>query len=265
MNTRPNKWIVSGQPWRDASATMLAKIVSDIGFDGIELPVRDGYPVTPANVTSELPKWLSAFSDAGLAIMSVAGEPNPKLVEACGVARVPLIRVMAPIEGQDYHAAVQNLQQRFRSWLPLCETAGVRIAVQQHHGRFISTVAGLTALLAPLPADWVGAAWDPGHSALAGEDADLSVSQLADRLIMVNLRNAYYTGTPNADRTTSNWAPRWVTGNEGMSDWASVTSCLRAIDYNGPICLAAQYTEAGEHLPQFVQADLTLAQHLFAQ
>ncbi|MGP8204573.1 MAG: sugar phosphate isomerase/epimerase family protein [Acidimicrobiales bacterium] len=256
---------MSGQPWPDATATTLAKTVSGIGFDGIELPVRPGFPVTPTNVTSELPEWLHAFSDAGLAIVSVAGNPDPRLVDACAAANVPLIRVMAPLEGQDYQAAIERLEQRFMSWVPLCEEAGVRIAVQQHHGRFISTVAGLTAFLAKLPAEWVGAAWDPGHSALAGEDADLSVSQLADRLSMVNLRNAYYTRTPGPDSAQPAWTTRWVTGNEGMSDWGSVTSSLRAIDYGGPICLAATYTDPGPGIAQLIRADLELAKHLFEQ
>jgi sugar phosphate isomerase/epimerase len=257
-----NRWIASTQPWPDKSADDLVKEFSNIGFDGIELPVRDGFPVTPGNVAVELQSWSRTFLDAGLSILSVAGDPSGELLDACAAAHVPVIRVMAPIVGNDYLAAVDGLQKRFESWVPLCERTGVRIAVQQHHGRFVSTSSGLRSLLDPLPKQWIGAGWDAGHSALAGEDADLSLSQLADRLVFVNLRNGHYA-RPSTDGAGEAWTMQWVAGNEGMGDWASAAASLQAIGYGGTICLAGQYTHPVPDVITAVRGDLSYVRNLF--
>ena len=40
--------------WKDKSPTELGEFALDLGFDGIELPVRAGYPVPPESVGTRL-------------------------------------------------------------------------------------------------------------------------------------------------------------------------------------------------------------------
>ena len=40
------------KPWR-TPIPELASMVADLGFDGVELPVRPGYPVNPDNMATE--------------------------------------------------------------------------------------------------------------------------------------------------------------------------------------------------------------------
>ena len=63
---------VFAKPWRFA-LPMLAKHISALGFDGVELPVRPGYPVTPENVGAELAEAARIPGDHGLKITSIAG------------------------------------------------------------------------------------------------------------------------------------------------------------------------------------------------
>jgi sugar phosphate isomerase/epimerase len=261
MTTSRYTWAVSAQPWPNSSAADLAREFSDMGFDGIEIPARDGFPVTPANVATELPRWSKVLADSGLRVTSVTGDPTPELFEVCAATEVPLIRVMAPIAGRNYTAGLTVLRDRIASWAELSASSGVRVAVQQHHGPFVSTSSGLSALLSALPAPWIGAAWDAAHSALAGEDADLALSQLDDRLALVNLRNAYYQQTAAGDKPS--WEATWVGGSEGMSDWASVAAALTSFGYSGTLCLAAQYTSPQPDLSAAVRKDLAFAKGLF--
>lgn len=251
-------WTVFTKPWPDDDAEQLAQRVAALGFDGIELPVRAGYPVSPANAAAMLPRWAELFADAGLTIASVAGNPVPELFDACAAAGISVIRTMVPITGGDLPAGTAAAQ----AWLKRCvsssEATGVRMAVQQHHGRYISTSDGLSALLRGLPATAVGAAWDAGHSALAGEEVDLGFSTVADRLIMVNLKNAFYE---RAD--VGSWIPRWVAARDGMSDWRRVAQKVRTVSFTGTICLSAQYTQPRPDIDSLVRDDLAYAHEVF--
>lgn len=251
-------WAVSAQPWPEGSAADLAAMFARLGFDGAEIPVRDGFPVNPGNVSSQLAEWSRVFADQGLKVTSVTGEVSAELFDAAAANGIPVIRVMAPIGGDDYVSGVRQLQRKFAGWEERCRATGIRLAVQQHHGPFISTTPGLTALLAPLSPEAVGAAWDAAHSGLAGEVPAFAVSEIVDRLEMVNLRNAHY-GDPEGGE----WPTVWVAGSDGMSDWAAVAAALRATPFSGTICLAAQYSKAIPDIASAVGRDLEYAKSLF--
>lgn len=256
-------WTVFTKPWPDDDATRLAARVAEMGFDGIELPVRDGFPVSSENVTRGLARWVRVFADVGLTIASVTGEITPTLFDACADAGVHVIRVMAPIVGDNAPHGSAGVRAALESCASLAESYGVRVAVQQHHGRYVSTSAGLRSLLEGLPLEAIGVAWDAGHSALAGEDVDLGFSETADRLIMLNLKNAYYERTDNGAGELQ-WQPRWVSGREGMSDWFSVSAAARAVEFNSTICLSAQYTDPHLGTQAQASADLKYAREVFA-
>jgi sugar phosphate isomerase/epimerase len=68
-------YTVFTKPWQTKSLPELARFVSDLGFDGIELPVRPGYQVEPENITKDLPE--AARILAGLPTKSPS-PPVPK-------------------------------------------------------------------------------------------------------------------------------------------------------------------------------------------
>ena len=76
--------------------------LKDAGLDGADLAVRPGYPVTPDNAATELPKAARAFKDAGLVIGLVStpttlNDPDvadsKAIFEACAKAEVPAVKV----------------------------------------------------------------------------------------------------------------------------------------------------------------------------
>ena len=54
--------------WQDKSPTELGEFVRELGFDGIELPVRAGYPVPPESVGRDLPQAAQELRALGVAI-----------------------------------------------------------------------------------------------------------------------------------------------------------------------------------------------------
>ncbi|HEY9290391.1 MAG TPA: sugar phosphate isomerase/epimerase family protein [Microlunatus sp.] len=260
MTAPARTWAVFSKPWAELAAEPLAELVRRLGFTAIELPVRDGAFVTPERAPAELPGFVETLHSLGIDVVSVASEPTPSVLSACAAAGVPMIRIMAPIQSDGYRASVRRLRQDLERLAPECERTGVRIGIQPHHGAFVSTVLGVYELIRGLPTEFC-LVWDAGHDALAGEDPAYTLEQCGDRLGLVNLKNAVYRrvddGTPARFRT---W---FGAGDQGLADWPKIINRLQLIDYDGPICLTAQYsdTTAGE-VADLVAADLNWARFL---
>ena len=73
---------VFSKPWT-LPLPELAALVKSLGLDGVELPVRPGYQVEPANVANGLKEAVKIFADHGLKIGSVAGPTDEPTIAAC--------------------------------------------------------------------------------------------------------------------------------------------------------------------------------------
>ncbi|MEM0926647.1 MAG: sugar phosphate isomerase/epimerase family protein [Planctomycetota bacterium] len=64
------------KPFNSLSFDELADRISEIGFDGIEAPIRNGGHVSPENVETELPKLVEALAKRNLAITVMTSDIN---------------------------------------------------------------------------------------------------------------------------------------------------------------------------------------------
>jgi sugar phosphate isomerase/epimerase len=250
------------KPWR-VSIPALGKLVSSLGFNGIELPVRPGYPVDPDNVGRELPRAARQLADDGLRILSVAGPTDEPTFAACAEAGIPLVRIMAPIGDDGYLATEARLRRQFDELLPLLDRYRIAIGVQNHYGRFISNASGLRHLLESREARHVAAVWDAAHTALQGEEPELALEIVWSHLRMVNLKNAFWQRTTGPEAPVAAWRPYWTSGRQGLASWVRVAAELRRRDYRGVVCLTAEYTDETA-VERLVAEDLTYAKSLFA-
>lgn len=266
MSTRPAdtpRFTVFTKPWPALPVTELIELVRDLGFDGVELPVRPAFQVEPATAEAELPKVAEAFRDAGLEIASVASGLDEAIFAACAEGGIPVIRIMAPVRQGDYLASVASLREQLEASLGLCERYGVTIGVQEHYGDFVSNAMGLRSLLAGFDPARVGAVWDAAHDALAGLAPETGLEVVWDQLVMANLKNAYYerTNGPEADRAA--WRRHFTTGPHGLASWPRAIAELARRDYRGVICLTAEYDEPAD-VAALVRTDLEYARRLLA-
>ena len=78
------------KPWRTLPLARLGEMVSGLGFDGIEFPLRPGYQVEPENV-ADLPR--AALESPGQRI-TLREDPGLGLMNAdVGVEEAPRFRV----------------------------------------------------------------------------------------------------------------------------------------------------------------------------
>ncbi|MCX7012196.1 MAG: sugar phosphate isomerase/epimerase [Candidatus Sumerlaeota bacterium] len=250
------------KPWK-APIPELGRFVHGLGFDGIELPVRPGFQVEPESIARDLPVAVRQLADCGVKILSVAGPTDEATIAACGETGVPVLRTLAAVKkGQTYLEAEAECMREWEALIPLLEKHGVTIGVQNHADRFVPNACGLRRVLEKFDPKHVAAVWDPAHCALNGELPDLALDILWDRLCMVNLKNGIWVQTtpPGADEVR--WKKHWTTGRKGLAPWRTVVEELKKRNYEGVVCLTAEYSDHDAVDRQIVE-DLAFAKSLF--
>lgn len=237
-----NRITVFTKPWAAKGLESLADFIREIGLDGVELPVRPGYQVTPETVGAGLPRAAKVFRDRGLQITSIAASADKTMIAAAGEAGVPIIRIMANIDmNKGYRASVDGYRRLFDTLLPDLERHGVTIGVQNHCDYFVGSAVGLMELLRGYDPRRVGAVLDPAHCALDGEPEDMAVDIAWSGLVLVNLKNAYWQRLTTAGQE-SEWRKYWSTGRTGLCSWSAVLASLSKRGWKGAYCLSAEYT-----------------------
>ncbi len=250
------------KPWKFALPE-LARHISSLGFDGIELPVRPGYPVTPENIGSKLSIAVEIMRDHGLQITSIAGPTDERTVAACAESDIPLIRVCVGMqEGEGYLAGEERLRREFDLILPLLERHKVTLGIQNHCGfRDVSSAMGLRHLVERYDPRQIAAVWDAGHNGLEGEAPEPALDIVWSHLAMINLKSAYWRRTGESETSGADWEVCWTTGRDGRANWPRIAAELKRRNYSGVICLPAEYTDE-KSVNLFIAEDLEFAQSL---
>jgi sugar phosphate isomerase/epimerase len=252
------------KPWK-MGLPELARHVAGLGFDGVELPVRPGYPVTPENVTQGLPEAVRILGEHGLTIGSIAGPTDEPTIAACAACGVPIIRICVGFGSETpYLEAEANLQRRFDELAPLLGRYGVTLGVQNHSGRAdVCNAMGLRHLIERYDPRHVAAVWDAGHNGLEGEQPEMAIDIVWSHLRLVNLKSAFWRRTNGPEAEVAEWEPYWTTGRQGRANWPRVVAELRRRTYEGAICLTAEYTD--EHaVDRLIAEDIAFARSLLA-
>ncbi|MCW3050885.1 MAG: sugar phosphate isomerase [Chthonomonadales bacterium] len=255
---------VFSKPWKLALPELAAHIAR-LGFDGVELPVRPGYPVTPDSVDVELVRAVRILGDQGLKIASIAGPTDEKTLSACADAQIPLIRICVGMRpGEGYMEGERRLQAEFDRLVPLLDRYGVTLGIQNHCGdRDVCNAMGLRHLIERFDPRHIAAVWDAGHNGLEGEAPESALDIVWSHLAMINLKSAYWRRREAASDQPAAWEAYWTTGRDGRANWSRVVAELQRRQYGGVVCLTAEYSEE-EAVDRLITEDLAFARSLFA-
>jgi len=232
-----------------------------MGFDGVELPVRDGFQVQPGDPSSKLREVADIFHDHGVRIHSVAGAPTEELFAACAESGVPLIRIMVPVSDDGFTATGRLVRAELDDMARMSYKYPVRVIVQPHFGYYASNSVDLANLLTDYDPQQIGAIWDAAHEALAGRAPEYGLESLWRWLSLVNFKNAYYRRSNAEGSQQAEWKPYFTDGQDGMAQWGRAIRYLVEHSYTGPICLTAEYTDETD-LESRVSNDLKFARSL---
>jgi len=240
------------KPFADLSFDDTADLVAEVGWDGVEVAVRDGNAthIAPDRVENDLPRMVEALRkrDKELAIVTTsvvaldtAGERVLKATAAAGIPRVRLGFLKYPKQGGDPLKQVAELRAALADVAAACRDLGLRAGYQNHSGaEYVgATVWDLHAALRDLDPKHVGACFDIAHATVEGGLAwPLHARLMADRLVAIFCKDFFWEKLDGGQKL------RWCPLGEGVVqrsffDWLKTTS------FSGPISQHHEYGRLG--------------------
>ena len=252
------QYSVFTKPWKSVPVPELIRIVTNMGFNAIEFPLRDGAQVCPADAEAKLPKLVKELDDAGIRIDDVASTPEERVFAACAASNIKMIRIMfTPPQSNDFLAQEDEFVKTLDSYLPMCEKYGIKVGVQMHHGRGAITTADMMRVVGRFDAKHIGAIWDAAHSALAGENPEQAIDLCKSHLCLANFKNARYQMYGRDAEGCAIYKAYFCPGQDGNISWPRAVRHLKEIGYNGTWCMPAEYTGlSDEEEQQYTIRDL---------
>lgn len=247
------------KPWKTASTEELIGIVTNMGFNAIEFPLRDGFQVSPAECEAKLPVFAKQLKNSGVRIENVASTPTENVFSACAQSDIHMIRIMfTPPKGLEYTEQEALFLKQLDSYVPLCEKYGVKIGLQMHYGTGPSTTGDMMRIVRHFDKKHIGAIWDAAHSGLAGELCEQAIDQAFSHLCLVNFKNARYQMNGRAPSGEAEFTPFFCPGPDGQCSWPRAVKHLKEKGYTGTWCMPAEYTETQNNKEmEYAKKDLT--------
>ena len=259
--------VLNSKFFNTLSVPALAVKARELGFDGIDVNVRPGHPVNPANVETALPQAVTVWKEQGLvcplatAPVTLANPDAPEvepLYAGCAAAGVPRVKIgffhFNP--GEDYWALVDAARKALEGFARVGEKHGVQTVYQVHSGPVLgSNCAGLMHLLRGLDPRWVGAYPDLGHMVLDGEDYPMGLAMVRDYLSIVAAKDAYHAPRPVGSEPP--FVPRFVKLGSGAVNWRRALGALKALGFDGAFSVHTEYDFDESIIRQVGYADTT--------
>lgn len=224
--------------------------IAEMGFEGVDLTVREGGHVLPERVETDLPRAVETLRTRGLSVPMIttgvvdAQEPCAEAVfrtaSQCG------IRYLKPGYWQyggfgHIRAQIKAAREKLVGLETLAKRYDVCVGLHTHSGDFITALPGtLLMLLEGFDPKHVGAYIDPGHMALEGARSgwEIGMDLLAERIVLVAVKDVGWTYRGGKD-----WQPNLFPLSEGMVKWPQVFAHLGTIGYDGVLTVHSEYPQ----------------------
>jgi sugar phosphate isomerase/epimerase len=223
----------------------LLAFFKEAGLDGADLAVRPGYPVTPDNAASELPKAAKAFQDEGKVIglataptnLTAAESPAARsLFEACAKANVPAIKVGYFLYKDKFDDTLTDARKRLAGFAKLAAKTGVKACYHTHSGAYLgNNGAGARLLLQDLDPHHVGLFFDTGHTAINGGPPRMELEMVRPWLSLIAIKDMAW------ERQKDGWRFQVVPVGDGIVKWAEVGQGVKDCRFNGTVSLHGEY------------------------
>ena len=241
-------WPVIGftKPFQKATFDRTAEIVADVGWSGIELPLRAKGQIEPERVEEDLPKLVEVLKkrnlNVGLITTDIVGVDTPhaekvlRTAKALGITRyrTGYYRYDSKVSP---HKQLADIKPKVRDLAALNRQIGTRGGMQNHSGAGMvgCAVWDIFELVRDLdPADF-GICFDIGHATLEGGS-----SWPVEARLMEPWLTCVYVKDFAWERGTKGFESKWGPLGNGMIrreffEW------LKKSTYRGPISLHVEY------------------------
>jgi len=250
----------------------MAETVKGLGFDGLDVTVREGGTVEPERVREDLPKVAKILRQAGLDIpMITAG-----IVDADSAHAEEIMGAMNELgikryrwgwfswfEGKgatnpaDFYSTIEKpspalldipgrlaqLKKRVSALAALNEKYQVCAMYHNHSGAMVgASVWDLWELLKDTDPRYVSSNFDIGHATVEGGLGGWVASM---HLMVPYMRGAAIKDFKWGKDAKGRWVPLWCPLGEGMVEVSAYLATLKAAKFSGPVQLHTEYPLGG--------------------
>jgi len=246
-----------------------AEFIAEMGFDGVDLTVREGGYVIPEDVVEKLPQAVQALKLKGLDVPMIttnvtdAGKDYAEEVfrtaSECGVRYVKLGYWRYAGFGRII-SQIEEVRKQLNEIYALSQRYNVTATVHTHAGPYLSAdPALLYMLLKEYDPEWLGAYIDPGHMfAESGPlGLEMRIDLLAPYIRLVAVKNYRWLRLSDVKTGEKTWKLQMMPLSEEIVPWPMVFKCLKTLGFNGCISVHSEYEALGfEELIQQTKEDL---------
>jgi len=258
------------KPFQNLNFEETANTVAEIGWDGIECPVRPKGQIEPERAPDELPRLVEALKKRGkeltimtTAITSVSQPHTEQLLRTA--AKLGIRRYRLGFLKYDLAKSIANqvteIGAQLRDLAAFNTELGLQAGFQNHSGRdqVGAPVWDLWTMLKDLDPRHMGVCFDVGHATIEG-----GLSHPIEARLMQRHFTAVFVKDFLWERTDNGWRERWVPLGDGMVA-KSFFNWLKTTTFAGPISQHHEYGH-GEGRPMIakMQKDLKVLREWLA-
>lgn len=189
-----------------------AAAAREYGYDGVELRLIDGQPITGDNLRANRSRLATLFGPGKPELIALATavqlsgsdpakrrqnrEIAEEMVELAAILGVKLIRVFGGKrpEGVDEARGIENVAAGLNEIAPAAERAGVIVMLETHDDFCGSGV--VAEIMRRVPSRAIGVHWDVQNTYKMGDSVERAWSALGDRVVHVHVKDAVRGGEP---------------------------------------------------------------------
>lgn len=231
----------------------MAGVCSELGYDGIDLTVRDGGHVLPERVEEDLPKAVEIIHKAGLTTPMVtsgiidARSPHAeRVVKTLAALNIRIYRWGGFVYDlkRDLPAQIAEFRVRVKDLAALNKQYGVCAIYHTHsgEGQLGASFWDLHMLLDGFDPNSVAVNYDIAHATVEG---GLGGWVHSWRLLLPRVRGVavkdFYWKRDDAGK----WQVGWCPLGQGMVDFRRFFPMLKASGFHGPLQLHMEHPELG--------------------
>lgn len=238
--------VAFSKAFQELSFDQTADLAAEVGWNGLECPVRKGGQVGSERVEEDLPKLVEALKQRGLAmhiltsdIQSLATPHAEKVLRTASKLGIRHYRLgmFRYLPNKTIPAQIQEVRAALRDVIALSKELGLCAGLQNHSGADYmgAPVWDIYEIIKDLDAPHAGIHFDIGHATIEGGNAWGTNARLMEPFL-----RSVYVKDFTWQKGAKGWATQWCPLGEGMISRAFFDR-LKKSAFNGPISQHFEY------------------------
>jgi len=224
----------------------MAETAAEIGFDGVDIPLRPKGHVLPEKVADDLPRAVEAVKKAGLDVpmitTAITGPDSPyaeQILKTAGGLGIGCYRLgyLNYDHSKGISESLESYKPQLRDLAQLNREYGIHGDYQNHAGVDVgATVWDIWYAIKDLDPRWIGCQYDIRHATAEGGNSWRLGLELISRFIKSTVIKDFKWGKVDG---------RWSTINtpvgEGMVDFKAYYELIKKLNVTGPVSMHFEY------------------------